>query len=241
MYVQPLDLGRFDVPEVEDWPLRVTYFPEPPQLIRGALNPWELERTRIIWMRENEAWKQIQKLQGEYRSYLNEYNQNVARFNQLIGEIEHQTGKRGLQRIMGSKGFQAASLAITTTNPYGPLIAAALMAVSFLETGFKMLSGEARRKKKRIKELQGALENVGKNLERLTGILSNLARQILALTTVREEATKELKTMVQQDTLVTTEAYQQRQAAEKMKGQARAAYVNALRQRGGQRVNNDTI
>lgn len=241
MYVQPLDLGRFDVPEVEDWPLRVTYIPEPPQVIRGAMNPWEMERKRILWMRENEAWKQIQTLQRQYQGYLNEYNYNVSRFNQLIGEIEHQTGKKGLQRIMGSKGFQAASLAITTTNPYGPLIAAALVAVSLLETGFKILSGEARRKKKRIKELQNALEEVGRNLDRLTGILSNIAQQILALTMVKEEATKELTAMVQRDTAASAQAYQERQAAERSKGQSRAAFVNALRQRGGQRIYNDAI
>lgn len=241
MYVQPLDLGRFDVPEVEDWPLRVTYIPEPPQLIRGAMNPWEMERKRILWMRENEAWKQIQTLQGQYRTYLNEYNANVARFNQLIGEIEHQTGKKGLQRIMGSKGFQAASLAVTTTNPYGAIIAAALVAVGLLETGFKILSGEARRKKKRIKELQRALEDVGKNLDRLTGILSNLAQQILALTTVKEEATRELTAMVQRDTQAAADQYKQRQTAERSKGESRAAFVNVLRQRGGQRTYNDAI
>jgi len=241
MYVQPLDLGRFDVPEVEDWPLKVVYIPEPPQAIRGAMNPWELERKRILWMRENEAWKQIQTLQGQYRGYLNEYNYNVTRFNQLIGEIENQTGKKGLQRIMGSKGFQAASLAVTTTNPYGAIIAAALVAVNLLETGFKILSGEAKRKKKRIKELQNALEEVGRNLDRLTGILSTLAQQILALTMTKEEATKELTEMVQRDTQASADMYRQRQAAERSKGEARAAFVNALRQQGTKRNYNDAL
>lgn len=240
-YVQPLDLGRFDVPEVEDWPLKVTYFPEPPQLIRGAMNPWELERKRILWMRETEAWKQIQDLQRQYRGNLNEYNWNVNRFNQLVGEIEGMTGKKGLQRIMGSKGFQAASLAITTTNPYGPLIAAALVAVSLLETGFKMLTGEARRKKKRIAELQRALEQVGRDLERLTGILANLARHILALTMVREEAGKELTAMTARDTQAVQQAYRQKQESDRSKARTHAAYVNQLRQQAGKKAYHDAL
>ena len=241
MYVQTIDLGRFEIPEVEDWPLQVRYIPEPPLLIRGAMNPWELEKKRELWMKENEAWKMIQGLQGQYRTKLNEYNSRVSRFNQLIGEIEHVSGKKGLQRIMGSKGFQAASLAITTTNPYGAIIAAALVAVSLLETGFKMLSGEARRKKKRIKELTGALEQVGRDIERITGELSSLAGQIMGLTSVREQVTRERKAIDDANRAGMIAQAQQKDAADRSAGAVYAARVNALRRTAGKRTYNDTL
>lgn len=241
MYPQPSDLGRFEIPEVEDWPLQVRYIPEPPLLIRGAMNPWELEKKRELWMKENEVWATIQGLQRQYRSYLNDYNYNVNRFNQLIGEIENMTGKKGLQKVMGSKGFQAASLAVTTTNPYGAAIAAALVAVSLLETGFKLISGEARRKKKRIKELTDALERVGKELERLTGILSGLASQIMGLTMVREQVTRERSAIEEASKTAMTEQAKQRDAADRAAGAAYAARVNALRQSAGKRVDYGTL
>lgn len=241
MYVQPLDLGRFDVPEVEDWPLKVTYFPEPPQLIRGAMNPWELERKRILWMRENEAWKQIQSVQGQYRSALNEYNKNISRFNQLVGEIEHQTGKKGLQKIMGSRGFMAASLAITTTNPYGAVIAAVLAAASLLETGFKILSGEARRKKKRIKELTNALQAVGAEIERLSGVLNGLAQQILALTTTREQSKAERESIDSQTRSIMQQKAKDADTATRTIAKAQAARVNELRRTAGKRTVYDAL
>ncbi len=241
MYVQTIDLGRFEIPEVQDWPLQVRYIPEPPLLIRGDMNPWELEKKRELWLKENEAWKQIGILQGQYRTKLNEYNSRVSRFNQLIGEIEHVSGKKGLQRIMGSKGFQAASLAITTTNPYGAIIAAALVAVSLLETGFKMLSGEARRKKKRIKELTGALEQVGRDIERITGELSSLAGQIMGLTSVREQVTRERKAIDDANRAGMIAQAQQKDAADRSAGAVYAARVNALRRTAGKRTYNDTL
>jgi len=241
MYVQTIDLGRFEIPEVEDWPLQVRYIPEPPLLIRGAMNPWELEKKRELWMKENEAWKQIQALQSQYRSKLSAYNERVSRFNQLIGEIEHLTGKKGLQRIMGSKGFQAASLAITTTNPYGAIIAAALVAVSLLETGFKILSGEARRKKKRLKELTNALEQVGKEIEQLTAQLSDLARQIMGLTTVREQVKRERKAIDDASNALMIEKAKQQDATTHTAGAAYAARVNALRQSAGKKVDYGTL
>lgn len=241
MYVQAIDLGRFDVPEVEDWPLKVTYFPEPPQLIRGAMNPWELERKRILWMRENEAWKQIQKLQADYRSALSQYNQNVNRFNQLVGEIEHHSGKKGLQRIMGSRGFQAASLAITTTNPYGAVIAAVLAAATLLETGFKILSGEARRKKKRIKELTNALQVVGKEIERLSGVMNNIAQQILALTTTREQSKAERESIDTQTRSIMEQKAKDADTATRTIAKAQAARVNELRRTAGKRTVYDAL
>ena len=241
MYVQAIDLGRFDVPEVEDWPLKVAYFPEPPQLIRGAMNPWELERKRILWMRENEAWKQIQKLQADYRSALSQYNQNVNRFNQLVGEIEHHSGKKGLQRIMGSHGFQAASLAITTTNPYGAVIAAVLAAATLLETGFKILSGEARRKKKRIKELTNALQVVGKEIERLSGVMNNIAQQILALTATREQSKAERELIDTQTRSIMEQKAKDADTATRTIAKAQAARVNELRRTAGKRTVYDAL
>lgn len=241
MYVHPLQLGRFDIPDSEQWPLEIKYFPEPPQLIRGAMNPWELERKRVLWMAEEAAWKQIKALQIEYRAALADYNWNLNRANQLLGELEHQTGQKGLSKIMGSKGFQAGAMAVTMTNPYGAAIAAALVAINFLEMGFKILSGEAKRKKKRIQQLTDALQQVGRDIDRLAGIMNGLAQRILALTNAKEQATAERNAIEAQDKAINAAQIQAKQAQEQRDAKTHAATVNMMRQTAGKRADYGTL
>lgn len=63
-------LGEFVIPEVKkgrDWVDEIRYVARPPLLVRGALNPWQLERTREMWTAEEAAWKKIVPLRQEHK------------------------------------------------------------------------------------------------------------------------------------------------------------------------------
>jgi hypothetical protein len=106
-------LGKFVLPQEghwsmpkEGWVAGVRYQPESLLAVRGAMNPWEVERTRELFMAEEAAWKKIIPLQAEVRAKHAVLLRTMAEYNRLILELEDVTGqKTGLEQVTGVTKF----------------------------------------------------------------------------------------------------------------------------------------
>lgn len=164
----PNFLGEFVAPiEKDDWVNYVKWNERKPVLIHGALNPWELERTRAVWQAEQAAWSKIVVLKKEYQTRERAIKTDIGIAESHITELKRITkSKAG-----SSAALDYATMAVTALvgiaygGPYGAMIAGAKMGIDIL-LGSKV--------KKRIKELiriiEEANERIIKNKQRLINI-----------------------------------------------------------------------
>lgn len=198
-----LNLGRFNVPEGENWPVAVTYIPEPPVQVRGGLNPWELERTRVLFTAEEAAWKKIQGYQATYRQVEAHLKSSIAQFNQKLIEFESVTGKKtGIQQISTYGGMVAII-------PGFQLLGGIFAAIGLLSS---LIGGNKKKKK---------AERLGKELQQLQASmvadqqqLQSLADAIGQQTTVTAQIKQAQQQIVTAAVRQSEQIYQAKQANE---------------------------
>lgn len=172
-------LGEFVAPlEKDDWVNYVKWNERKPVLIRGALNPWELERTRAVWQAEQSAWAKILPLKKEYGERERQMKHDIAVFNEHLAELERVTKKKvGLGPI-----GQYGSMALAVIPGFGWFSAA----FSAINMGLEMLMGN--KTKKRIAELMRIMEEAQQRLARNQARLVAIQGEVKILMDVTERA-----------------------------------------------------
>lgn len=208
--LRPLHLGKFSVPQTENWVPGVTYTPEPPIVIRGAMNPWEEERTREIYLAEEAAWKRILPLQAEYRALYARSEILITRYNAVIHELEDVTGKKSGLFSAQNIGMYIVQNAISSAagGPWG-------FAFMALKTGIEFLLGN--KKKKKIENLVKELEALNAQLTALFQQLQGIADQVSGLVQTGDVLRATQAARIQQDLTQSETLYQQRQSLDRLR------------------------
>lgn len=202
-------LGEFIVDQSRgDWPNTIRWIERPPILVRGGMNPWEMERSRVLWLKEKEAWSKIIPLKDEYAKKEQEMKRLIDVFNAHLAELERVAGKKVGIGPIGSYGGMALAIL-----PGFGWAAAAFSAVSMI---FDMIGGN--KKKKRMNELIQIMERTEAKIrvikQRMIAIMNEL--QILMGVTERIQQEQRLATqrdIINQQALVLSKKKREKQAA----------------------------
>lgn len=218
-------LGEFVIAEAaENWVYTIRYNERPPIHVRGALNPWQTERQRIVWKAEQAAWVKIKAYQADYRRTEDKMKRDIERYNKALKELELLTG----QSIGTGPIGTYAGMALAVIPGFG-WAAAAFSMISQL---VGMLSGT----KRRIKGLIAELERLTAQLNISKRRLQTLAQNIIHESGAGERVQQAQAVMVQRDlTVAQTEyAYKQQQLIQRQ--ERYQAELNAARQVSPTRV-----
>lgn len=172
-------LGEFVAPfDSDDWAKHVKWNERRPVQTRGALNPWEVERVRIVWEQEKAAWVKIQVLKKEYVERERQMKTDVDIFNAHLNELERITKKKVGLGPIGTYG----GMALAVIPGFGWFSAA----FSALSMGIEMIGGN--KKKKRINELMRIMEDAQQRLQRNQERLLAIQQELRMLMNVTEQA-----------------------------------------------------
>lgn len=172
-------LGEFVAPfDSDDWAKHVKWNERRPVQTRGALNPWEVERVRIVWEQEKAAWVKIQVLKKEYVERERQMKTDVDIFNAHLNELERITKKKVGLGPIGTYG----GMALAVIPGFGWFSAA----FSALSMGIEMIGGN--KKKKRINELMRIMEDAQQRLQRNQERLLAIQQELRMLMNVTERA-----------------------------------------------------
>lgn len=178
----PNALGEFIVQhESHDWPKTIRYIERRPIQTRGLLNPWEQERTRVLWVQEQAVWAKIIPLKSEYAAIEKRMEQDVSIFNSHLIELERVTKKKTGLGPIGSYG----GMALAVLPGFG-WAAAVFSAVSML---FEMIGGN--KKKKRIRQLMQIMESAHARLTAGQQRLVTIQDELKALVDVTQHVKKQ--------------------------------------------------
>lgn len=222
------DLGRFDVPAYikEDWIPHIRYIPEPPAPIRGAMNPWQQERQRVLWMAEEKAWKQIQVLQREWAHLEARLIRLVQQYNDHVTAINARMEDLGQGSPLQKMGGYTSYLAFTS-GP-GALLAGAIQVAGMLEKGFNQIFGITAKKKKDVENWMRSLQQTEADLiqtqQRMDTVFAELQRHLNIAQTVASQQQVQITADVEQSEGL----YAQRLAQEVARGQARRAVYRQI-------------
>jgi len=172
-------LGEFVAPfDSDGWAKHVKWNERRPVQTRGALNPWEVERVRIVWEQEKAAWVKIQVLKKEYVERERQMKTDVDIFNAHLNELERITKKKVGLGPIGTYG----GMALAVIPGFGWFSAA----FSALSMGIEMIGGN--KKKKRINELMRIMEDAQQRLQRNQERLLAIQQELRMLMNVTERA-----------------------------------------------------
>lgn len=172
-------LGEFVAPfDSDDWAKHVKWNERRPVQTRGAFNPWEVERVRIVWEQEKAAWVKIQVLKKEYVERERQMKTDVDIFNAHLSELERITKKKVGLGPIGTYG----GMALAIIPGFGWFSAA----FSALSMGIEMIGGN--KKKKRINELMRIMEDAQQRLQRNQERLLAIQQELRMLMNVTERA-----------------------------------------------------
>lgn len=223
----PNFLGEFVAPvEKDDWVNYVKWNERKPLLIRGSLNPWELERTRTVWEAEKAAWAKIVPLKNEYKDRENQIRRDISIFNEHLAELERVTGKKvGLGA--GGKYF---GMYLSILPGFGWFSAA----FSLASMGLEMLMGG--KKKKRIAELTRILEEAQARMVKNQQRLGSIQQEVKALMETTAQALQAGSAKMQRDTVQAQLSQQVYQQAREAKALAVDQELARIRQMSPNRV-----
>jgi hypothetical protein len=207
--LRSLNLGKFSVPQTENWVPGVTYTPEPPLVIRGAMNPWAQERTREVYLAEEQAWKKIITLQAEYRALYAQSEILIARHNALIQQLEKLTGKKsGLLSAQNIGLYVLQNAIYAAGGPWGYAFMAVKLGVEFLLGNLK---------KKKIQKTIKELETLNATLTALYQKLEGIGQQVGGLVQTGDVLRSTQAARIQQDLTQSETLYQQRQSLDRLR------------------------
>lgn len=210
----PNFIGEFAAPyEKDDWPKYVRWNERKPVLTRGALNPWEVERTRAVWEQEKATWPKIEALKQEYYVREKQMHRDVSIFNEHLAELERVTKKKVGLGPIGSYG----GMALAVIPGFG-WFSAAFSAISM---GMEMLMGN--KKKKRVNELMRIMQEAQERLKRNQQRLGAIQEEMRVLIGVTDRAKAGVEAKRQADT-------EQYQYVRMIHDQSRAARTLSLDQ-----------
>lgn len=203
----PNFIGEFVAPfEKDDWPTLVRWNERRPVVVRGALNPWELERSRYVWEQEKDAWGKIVPLKHEYRSIQKQMLEDISTFNDHLRELEKVAKKKvGISPIGGYAvmAVGAIQLGLSLASMSIPGVGWAIAIYTVVDLVITSLQGNL--KKKRINGLMAIMERARLRLvvnqKRLIAIQHELKFLI--------ESTDRARVSVQQKVVNDMEQYRQ--------------------------------
>lgn len=207
----PALLGRFVAPQPGHWTKsphwveNVQYQPEPPLAVRGAMNPWEQERQRVVFAAEELTWVKIQAQQKEYRRVLRLIDVAIDRYNQLIHELEELTGKKSGAADIANYAMLAYSL---SGGPYGFVLSIAKMGFDFLMSS---------KKKKKINKKIHEIESVQAELKRLSQVLDGIQKKVHDLILTGDKIRDTQAVQMSKDVEVSEQAWAKRQSLDKQR------------------------
>lgn len=232
MYAGAYPLGLFKVDDKSpQWVETIRYFPEPPIAPKGAFNPWQLERTRLVYLEEEKTWKEISVKMAEYRRLRLEAEEWIRVFNIKVAELESMTGKKsGLFSASNIASFVASS----SGNPYIMAAMAIKMVVEFI-----LGSQKQKKIKKKIEEIEVLQRNILANnaaMEGITRAVMDLLGRAESLK-AQQTATAQYATQASEITAVF------KRAAEEEQGKAHRAMVeqHAVMFPAARRAYNDAL
>lgn len=204
-------LGEIRVPtDTPDWVPGITYRAEPPIVVRGALDPWNAERKRAVWIAEEAAWKQIVPLQARYRVLKSEEADTLRQIQHWIRDLERLTGKKS---GMADASNYAVLLYSLSGGPYA-------WAAAIAKLGVDMILGIG--KKKQAKSILHKLEALGTRMSSIQAQLEQIVTQLNPLVAVGHALKAEQQAIMAADTAKAGEQYQQRLLAAEMAGKQHA-------------------
>jgi len=203
-------LGKFNVPANDpDWVPKITYTPEPPIVVRGAMNPWQEERQRVLFMAEEAAWKTIQRLQGDYRGLMAKIDAGMREFNAKIAEVEAITGKKsGINELT-----TYASLVYSLSG--GPYAWAVSLGKLILELGLGFL--KARKKKKKLEKIKQQMDVIRARLAALSQQVETLQKEIGRLIRSGDAVRSAQAVQMTTDMAQSESAYRERRALDRQR------------------------
>lgn len=226
------ELGRFIVPDTEDWDYRIHYEPEPlPIAVRGAFNPWEAERKRQLRLAEDAAWKEIQRLQALYRQKDAELSNAIRYYNFKVSQLEERVGKvSGVEKITGL-GVKALQVVFPLNFGLDKIVGSVLRVFGI---------GDKKPNMQQVNDILGELQRMAVEIPRLQAELQAIVDQLRAAVQAGTQIQSAQEAMRQQDIMHSEAAYQaQRQAAEALAARQQAvAYAAAMRRK---KVSDDDI
>lgn len=179
----PHTLGEFVAPfDRDEWPTMVQWNERRPQATRGLLNPWEIERTRVIWEKEKGLWPKIEALKGEYGARERQMRQDISIYNAHLSELERITKKKTGLGPIGTYGGMA--LAIVPGFGWASAI------FSVFSMGLEILGGN--KKKKRVHQLMRIMEEAQTRLVANQQRLQAIQAEMKDLMEVSEQVKREL-------------------------------------------------
>ena len=191
MYASPFPhyrLGEFEIPSGQDWVKTLRYIPRPPLAIRGSLNPWQQERTRVLWQAEEAAWRAIQKLQADYRAVEAKMLSAIARFNQTVEEMESRIGRKSGISKLSTYGSAVGFV------PGFNIAGAILSFIGFIGGMF-----EAKKKKKQAQHYAALLTAIQHEIEGYQNKLVEIQKLVAYQTSVTDRVKSEQAELVTQD------------------------------------------
>lgn len=201
----PNRLGEFLVPQEDpNWVPKIRYIERRPVQLRHSLDPWGIERQRVVWMQEEAAWKQIVPLQREYVAVEAQMRRDAEEFNAILAQLESETNKK-----VGSPIHTYGSMALAVVPGFG--WAAGLWNV--VSQLFAFIGGS--KKKKKIERLIQRLESLQARLHAAQAKLELIQRQVAELVQVTERVKAEQRAVTEQVQQAVTIEAGRRRAAER--------------------------
>jgi len=187
MYPANAHLGRFESTPPGQWVrdpkhpvLDIRYIPEPPVSVRGALNPWDQERQRQVFMAEEAAWRKVQAYQARYRGLIRQSESLLRIYNTMVTQLEEMTGEK--QEGMFSAQNIMEFIASSGGNPY---IAAGLFLKKIVTMAFDMM--KAARIKRHIAKLVVVQERIVAVYKQMTALQKKIEYEIMAGERIRQQ------------------------------------------------------
>lgn len=185
----PNRLGEFVAPfERDEWPTLIQWNERPPLATRGLLNPWEIERTRVVWEKEKILWPKIEALKREYSSREQQMRQDISIYNAHLAELERVTKKKTGLGPMGTFGGMALAVV--------PGFGWASAVFSVFSMGLEILGGN--KKKKRVHQLMRIMEEAQNRLVANQQRLQAIQTEMKDLMDVSDQVKRELEARKQQ-------------------------------------------
>lgn len=175
----PNFLGEFVAPfEKDDWVNYVKWNERKPVLIRGALNQWELERTRAVWQAEQAAWAKIIVLKETYKKT----EQAILKDYQLIQEHIRELERVTRTNIGDTKSGVKNTEMILSVVKMLPVIG------KFFSAGMTLIGIGSGRRQQRAAELIAIIEEAQGHIRQNQYRLGVIQQEVKALLTVTEQA-----------------------------------------------------
>ena len=204
-------LGEIIVPANDpDWVPKISFRPEPPIVVRGALDPYNAERKRAVFIAEQAAWAKIVPLQARYAALKSHEAETMRLIQHWLRDMERLTGKKSGLEGAANYGVLLYSM---SGGPYA-------WAASLAKLGLGFILGIG--KKKQAKSIMRKLEALGVTMGQIQSALATVVSEIEPLVSVGDALKARQQAIRAADTAQAGEQYQTRLAVQAQAGEQHA-------------------